>query len=177
MTALTIPPIAVVMGVAGSGKSAVGGRLADRLDVPYIDGDDLHPQANIDKMSAGHPLDDEDREPWLIIIGKWLHDHRETGAIATCSALKRSYRDLLRDACPGVPFIHLAGSPDLIVARVSGREGHFMPTSLVDSQFDTLEPLGLDEPGITLDVTGPVDGLADQAASWLAGHRPTTTRN
>lgn len=170
MTDPTSPPIAVIMGVAGSGKTVVGSRLASRLKVPFIDGDDLHPQANIDKMSAGHPLDDKDREPWLITIGQWLHDHRETGAVATCSALKRSYRDLLRHACPGVPFIHLTGSRDLIVARVSGREGHFMPASLVDSQFETLEPLGPDEPGTTLDVAAPVSELVGRAASWLTGH-------
>lgn len=175
MTEPTTSPIAIIMGVAGSGKTAVGGRLAERLGVPYVDGDDLHPQANIDKMSAGHPLDDDDRRPWLITIGEWLHDHRETGAVATCSALRRSYRDLLRRSCPGVPFIHLAGSRDLIVERVSGREGHFMPASLVDSQFDTLEPLEPDEPGITVEVTATVDEIVDRTVAWLAGHGDTTT--
>lgn len=175
MTEPTTSPIAIIMGVAGSGKTAVGGRLAERLGVPYVDGDDLHPQANIDKMSAGHPLDDDDRRPWLITIGEWLHDHRETGAVATCSALRRSYRDLLRRSCPGVPFIHLAGSQDLIVERVSGREGHFMPASLVDSQFDTLEPLEPDEPGITVEVTATVDEIVDRTVAWLAGHGDTTT--
>lgn len=177
MTEPTTPPIAIIMGVAGSGKTAVGGRLAERLGVPYVDGDDLHPQANIDKMSAGHPLDDDDRRPWLITIGEWLHDHRETGAVATCSALRRSYRDLLRRSCPGVPFIHLAGTRDLIVERVSGREGHFMPASLVDSQFDTLEPLEPDEPGITVEVTATVDEIVDRAAAWLAGHDAPTALN
>lgn len=177
MTEPTTPPIAIIMGVAGSGKTAVGGRLAERLGVPYVDGDDLHPQANIDKMSAGHPLDDDDRRPWLITIGECLHDHRETGAVATCSALRRSYRDLLRRSCPGVPFIHLAGSRDLIVERVSGREGHFMPASLVDSQFDTLEPLEPDEPGITVEVTATVDEIVDRTVAWLAGHGDTTTLN
>ncbi|MDN6555493.1 MAG: gluconokinase [Acidipropionibacterium acidipropionici] len=177
MTEPTTSPIAIIMGVAGSGKTAVGGRLAERLGVPYVDGDDLHPQANIDKMSAGHPLDDDDRRPWLITIGEWLHDHRETGAVATCSALRRSYRDLLRRSCPGVPFIHLAGSRDLIVERVSGREGHFMPASLVDSQFDTLEPLEPDEPGITVEVTATVDEIVDRTVAWLAGHGDTTTLN
>lgn len=177
MTEPTTSPIAIIMGVAGSGKTAVGGRLAERLGVPYVDGDDLHPQANIDKMSAGHPLDDDDRRPWLITIGEWLHDHRETGAVATCSALRRSYRDLLRRSCPGAPFIHLAGSRDLIVERVSGREGHFMPASLVDSQFDTLEPLEPDEPGITVEVTATVDEIVDRTVAWLAGHGDTTTLN
>lgn len=176
MTASTPPVVAVVMGVAGSGKTAVGSRLAERLGVAYVDGDDLHPPENIAKMSGGHPLDDADREPWLQTIGRWLHDHRDHGAIATCSALKRSYRDLLRGCCPDLPFVHLAGDRDLIVERAGAREGHFMPASLVDSQFAILEPLGADEAGITLDVTGSVDDLVERAAAWLVSRTTPVDR-
>ncbi|MCI1746794.1 MAG: gluconokinase [Acidipropionibacterium sp.] len=167
LPASTLPVTAVVMGVSGAGKSAVGVRLAARFGAAFIDGDDLHPPENIAKMAAGHPLDDADRRPWLLAVGRWLREHRAEGAIAACSALKRSYRDLLRQACPGVVFIHLAGGRDLIIERVAARQHHFMPAGLVDSQFATLEPLGADEQGITLDVTGPVQEVAGRAAAWL----------
>jgi gluconokinase len=148
----------VVMGVSGSGKSTVGAALAGRLRVPFEDADDLHPQANIDKMSRGEPLDDGDRWPWLERIGEWLSQHEDGGVIA-CSALKRKYRDQLRHHCPTVEFLHLEGGPDLIARRQASRPGHFMPRSLLTSQFETLEPLAPDEDGTVLDVAGSVDEI------------------
>lgn len=145
-------PLVVVMGISGVGKSAVGHEVADRLDVQYADGDDYHPQANIEKMSAGTPLDDDDRWPWLRAIGQWLADRTDVGGVISCSALKRSYRDVLRDAAPGVLFLHLVGDHDLIADRMSHRE-HFMPVSLLESQERTLEPLADDERGWVYDIT------------------------
>ncbi|ORW92999.1 gluconate kinase [Mycobacterium sp. IEC1808] len=153
------PPV-VVMGVSGSGKSTVGAALARRLGVPFIDADTLHPPANIAKMTAGEPLDDDDRRPWLERVGKWLAGHRD-GAVASCSALKRKYRDQLRAHCPEVEFLHLAGSPELIGGRLAARSGHFMPAALLRSQFDALEPLGPDEPGKTVDASQQVEAIVD----------------
>jgi len=155
-------PLVVVMGVSGSGKSTVGAALAQRLRVPFGDADDFHPQANIDKMSAGHALDDEDRRPWLAAIGQWLGLRAgTTGGVVTCSALKRAYRDQIREAAPDVVFVHLAGSRDVIARRQASRPGHFMPASLLDSQFATLEPLAADEDGVVLDVSRSVDELVE----------------
>ena len=162
------PPLAVVMGVCGSGKTVCGEALARELGVPFADADAFHPQANVAKMAAGQPLDDDDRVPWLAAIGAWLHDHRDTGAVVTCSALKRSYRDQLRAEAPGVPFLHLAGPAEVVTQRVASREEHFMPASLVESQYAALEPLGDDEAGLTLDFTRPVDELVTQMRDHLA---------
>ncbi len=148
------------MGVSGSGKSTVGAALARRLAVPFIDADTLHPPANIAKMTAGEPLDDDDRRPWLERVGEWLADHRD-GAVASCSALKRNYRDQLRAHCPEVEFLHLAGSPELIGGRLAARSGHFMPAALLQSQFEALEPLGADEPGKTIDASQQVEAIVD----------------
>src|SRR4051794_10885511 len=130
-------PSVVVMGVSGSGKSTVGAALAQRLGVPFEDGDDLHPAANIAKMSAGVPLDDEDRYPWLEAIGEWLAAHQAGGGVVSSSALKRKYRDQLRRHVPGLEFLHLHGSREVIAARQATRAGHFMPASLLASQFAT----------------------------------------
>ncbi|WCC80563.1 gluconokinase [Cutibacterium equinum] len=162
-----VPPI-VVMGVAGAGKTDIGTMLATRLDVDFMDGDDLHPQANIDKMASGHPLNDDDRRPWLANIAAWLSEHTGEGAVVACSALKRMYRDQLRQACPDVVFIHLAGDREVVTERVTARAGHFMPASLVDSQYATLEPLTPDEVGITLNFDASRDELTDEAATWVA---------
>ncbi|MEU8378540.1 gluconokinase [Streptosporangium sp. NPDC048865] len=151
----------VVMGVTGSGKSTVGAALGRRLRLPFADADDFHSEANIAKMSDGIPLDDEDRLPWLRAIGAWLAEHATTGGVASCSALKRSYRDILREAAPTVTFVHLHGDMDAVRTRVAGRPGHFMPASLVESQFKTLEPLEPDERGIVLDFAEPVEALVD----------------
>jgi gluconokinase len=155
------------MGVSGSGKSTVGAALAQRLAVPFADADAFHPDANIAKMAAGEPLDDTDRYPWLEAIGEWLARHAD-GGVMSCSALKRDYRDRLRAHCPRVEFLHLSGSPELIAHRLAGRPGHFMPASLLRSQFDTLEPLDPDERGITVDVTESVDAILDAVSARCA---------
>jgi gluconokinase len=150
----------VVMGVSGSGKSTVGAALAQRLRVPFVDGDDLHPPANVAKMTAGQPLNDDDRYPWLEAIGKWLADHHD-GGVMSCSALKRTYRDQLRRHCAAVEFLHLSGSPEVIGKRQASRPGHFMPASLLQSQFATLEPLEPDEHGIAIDVDQNIDSIVE----------------
>ncbi|MCW2685741.1 MAG: gluconate kinase [Mycobacterium sp.] len=150
----------VVMGVSGSGKSTVGAALAQRLRVPFGDADDFHPAANIAKMTAGQPLNDDDRFPWLETIGQWLADHHD-GGVMSCSALKRRYRDQLRKHCPEVEFVHLSGSPEVIGRRQASRPGHFMPPTLLDSQFATLEPLEADERGVTIDVDQNIDSIVD----------------
>lgn len=155
----------VVMGVSGSGKSTVGAALAQRLGVPFADADDFHPPANIEKMTAGIALDDDDRYPWLEAIGRWLARRCDTGGVMSCSALKRKYRDQLRRHCAQVEFVHLSGSPEVIAARQASRAGHFMPPSLMASQFATLEPLQADERGVTLDIDHDIDSIV---ATYLA---------
>lgn len=151
------PVVLVVMGVSGCGKSTIADGLASRLHWQFAEGDDFHPQANVDKMHAGHPLTDDDRWPWLRAIRDWISSRNASSpGIVTCSALKRSYRDVLR--APGVVFVHLSGSRELLEKRISGRTGHFMPASMLQSQLDTLEPLEPDEPGTVVDVAaGPSD--------------------
>lgn len=166
MTSENNPLHVVVMGVSGSGKTTVGLMLAERLGLPYYDGDDLHPQSNIDKMAQGIPLTDEDRWPWLQLIGEWLAERPEGGVIG-CSALKRSYRDAIRAASPGVVFVHVHGAKELLRERMAHRPGHFMPASLLDSQFDTLETLGDDEAGEVFDVADTPDRIVDAAVVWL----------
>ena len=158
----------VVMGVSGSGKSTEGAALAQRLRVPFADADDFHPPASIAKMTAGVPLDDDDRHPWLETIGDWLAEH-PAGGVMSCSALKRTYRDQLRRHRPDVEFLHLSGSADVVARRQASRPGHFMPASLVASQFETLEPLEPDEPGITIDVEQSVDSIVDEYVSRTRG--------
>jgi gluconokinase len=156
------PPLIVVMGVSGSGKSTAGAALAQRLHVPFADADDFHPAANIAKMTAGHALDDEDRTPWLDAIGEWLAEHRPTGGVMSCSALKRHYRDQLRRYAPDVELVHLDGTHEVIARRQASRPGHFMPASLLASQFATLERLEPDEEGVVIDVDQSIDAIVDQ---------------
>jgi gluconokinase len=151
----------VVMGVSGSGKSAVGAALAQRTRVPFAGADDFHPPANIEKMTSGQPLDDDDRYPWLEAIGEWLAARCAEGGVMSCSALKRKYRDQLRRHCPDVIFLHLAGSPEVIGTRQASRPGHFMPASLLASQFQTLEPLQADERGVAVDVDQNIDSIVE----------------
>ncbi|HVQ49282.1 MAG TPA: gluconokinase [Mycobacterium sp.] len=151
----------VVMGVSGSGKSTVGAALAQRVHVPFADADDFHPEANVAKMSVGQALNDDDRYPWLETIGDWLADHCGKGGVMSCSALKRTYRDQLRKHCPEVHFLHLSGSPEVIGHRQASRPGHFMPASLLASQFDTLEPLEADEHGVVIDVDQDIDAVVE----------------
>ncbi|MGW5972343.1 gluconokinase [Streptomyces sp. NPDC055186] len=166
---MNTPHVVVVMGVAGTGKTTIGPLLATRLDVPYAEADEFHPEANIAKMSAGTPLTDEDRLPWLDAIGDWARGRVGLGGVVSCSALKRSYRDRLRAAAPGMVFVHLTGDRALIEDRMSHREGHFMPTALLDSQFATLQPLEPDEVGIAVDVTGSPQEITERALTALEG--------
>ncbi|MFF1452533.1 gluconokinase [Streptomyces sp. NPDC058274] len=161
------PHVVVVMGVAGTGKTTIGPLLAARLGVPYAEGDDFHPQANIAKMTAGTPLTDEDRLPWLDAIGAWAHDRAGLGGVVSSSALKRVYRDRLRAAAPGAVFLHLTGDRRLIEDRMSHRQGHFMPTALLDSQFATLQPLEADEAGVGVDVSGSPAEITERAVAAL----------
>jgi gluconokinase len=157
----------VVMGVSGSGKSTVGELLATRLGVPYEDADDLHPKANVDKMAAGHPLTDEDRWPWLAKVGAALTDAESTGLVIACSALKRSYRRAILNEEPRTCFVGLSGSRDLLEMRLRGRHGHYMPPSLLDSQIETLEPLGPDEPGFVVQIDQSPEQIVDAIVATL----------
>jgi len=153
------------MGVSGSGKSTVGAALAQRLGVPFADADDFHPPANIAKMSAGHPLDDRDRHPWLEAVGRWLAEH-PGGGVISCSALKRTYRDQLRHHASEVEFLLLEGSREVIAKRQAGRLDHFMPASLLASQLATLEPLEPDEHGVVIDVDQSVHDIVQGYVDW-----------
>ena len=165
---LQYPPL-VVMGVQGCGKSTVGAAVARHLGLEFIDGDDLHSAANKEKMASGHPLTDADRRPWLSAIGQVMADKlaEGTSAVVACSALKRSYRDLIRSFAPGTRFIHLTGSQELIAARISGRDHEYMPPTLLDSQFQTLEPLADDEPGLEVPVTDSPEEIAVRVENYL----------
>jgi len=156
----------VVMGVSGCGKSSVGEEIARLTSAQFVDGDDLHPEANKAKMGAGIPLDDNDRWPWLDRVGEVLAGPED--AIVACSALKRVYRDRIRAAAPGTVFVHLDGSRGLLWERISARQNHFMPASLLDSQLAILEPLGSDENGVTLPITASVKSLAMAAVAAVA---------
>ena len=156
------------MGVAGSGKTTIGRLLATALGWSFRDADEFHPPANVAKMTAGHALDDDDRYPWLETIGEWLTDHRE-GGVMSCSALKRTYRDQLRRHCADISFLHLSGSPEVIARRQASRPGHFMPASLLASQFQTLEALHGDERGITIDVDQSIDTIVDDYVARTTG--------
>ena len=153
----------VVMGVAGSGKSTLGAALATRLGAAFVDTDDLHPPANRAKMAAGTPLTDADRAPWLDLVAEVLRDRAPV--VVACSALRRAYRDRLREA-GGVRFLHLAAPKEAIAARMAARRGHFMPASLLDSQYETLEPPGPDE-ALTLDARLPPEALLAEALARL----------
>jgi gluconokinase len=159
----------VVMGVSGCGKTTFAKRLADAIGGAFIEADDYHSDASIEKMRSGRALDDEDREPWLRAVAEAAADSVEIPVVA-CSALKRSYRDILRAGTPAV-FLHLDVPVDVVRSRVRGRGGHFFSESLVASQFETLEPLELDEDGVALDATRSLPELLDTARSYLEGRR------
>jgi carbohydrate kinase (thermoresistant glucokinase family) len=153
----------VVMGVSGSGKTTVAAMLAGRLDVHFLEGDDLHPPANVEKMRGGTPLTDEDRWPWLRAIAKRIDEWRAAGegGVVTCSALKRAYREVIVGERPEVTLVYLKGSRELIQRRLAQRHEHFMPAALLDSQFKTLEEPGPDEHPIVVDVAlTPVEIVA-----------------
>lgn len=162
-----MPLQVVVMGVCGCGKTTVGRALAQRLKLRYVEGDDLHPPANVERMRAGTPLTDADRLGWLQAVGAELA--RGDAVLASCSALKRSYRDLLRGAAPELRLVHLHAAPELLAARLQSRQGHYMPASLLDSQLQTLEPPLEDESPIRLDAAQPLASLVAAARRQLAG--------
>jgi gluconokinase len=165
------PRAIVVMGVSGSGKTSIAEAIAGRLALRFVEGDSLHPLINVEKMSHGIPLDDDDRMPWLDLIGAEIGTAvvRGEGIVVSCSALKRSYRDRLRREAGGTLFfVYLEGSRELLTKRMGERKGHFMPTSLLETQLQTLEvPTG--EPGVvTVDIDDSIDGIVDAAVQGLA---------
>ncbi|BAV46313.1 carbohydrate kinase, thermoresistant glucokinase family [Mesorhizobium loti] len=166
----SVPPAIVVMGVAGCGKSAVGIALAAKLDAVFIEGDRLHPPENVARMASGEPLTDQLREGWLDAIGERIAASiaEGQGVVAACSALKRNYRERLRGFCADIVFLYLEIDPATARERVAGRKGHFMPASLVDSQFAILEPPGRDERALTIDATRPVADAVTDAIRLLA---------
>ncbi len=167
------PTSVVVMGVSGSGKSTVAAGLAERLEWDFAEGDDFHPEANVEKMRSGRPLDDDDRWPWLRTLAAWIGEHEKAGTsvVVTCSALKRSYRDLLREGHPSVWFAHVTVDAELLRQRVERRTGHYMPSSLLESQLATLEPLQADEPGASISGAGEPGEVVSQLLSALGAER------
>ncbi|MCW2635522.1 MAG: gluconokinase [Blastococcus sp.] len=168
-----LPTCVVVMGVSGAGKTTVAVALARRLGWEFGEGDDHHPKANVAKMRAGIPLDDDDRRPWLRELAAWIAEHEAAGrsCVLTCSALKRSYRDLLSEGNEGVWFAHVDVAEDVLVARLNARTGHYMPPSLLTTQLATLEGLAPDEPGITVPGTGEADEVVDSIVAALSRDR------
>lgn len=167
-TTVRPPTHVVVMGVAGSGKSSVAKGLAARLDYSFLEGDDLHSPANVAKMASGTPLDDADRLPWLRAIAERMcEEPYDRGVVVACSALKRSYRDVLRTVDPATFFVFLDGSADVLRKRVAARHHSFMPSSLEDSQLATLEPLGDDEIGARVDIDHDLDQVIAEALASL----------
>jgi gluconokinase len=181
MEASSATPITsvVVMGVSGSGKSTVAAELAERLGWAFAEGDDFHPAENVAKMRAGIPLDDDDRWPWLRALAAGIGEHEQAGRgdVVTCSALKRAYRDLLRDGHPSVWFAHVAVDADSLRERVEKRSGHYMPPSLLDSQLATLEPLQDDEPGVTVSGARSPEAAVDQILATLNEQRGLRIEN
>ncbi len=160
----TQPEVLVLMGVSGCGKTTVAAILSGRLDWPFEEGDALHPPANVEKMRSGHPLDDADRKPWLETVATWVEECLDAGSngLITCSALKRSYREIInRRGSQGVKFVYLHGSRELIAERLATRHGHFMPPTLLDSQFATLEEPGPDERAVRVEIGGSPSSIAN----------------
>jgi gluconokinase len=163
--------VIVVMGVAGSGKTTVGTRLAQARGVEYAEADTFHPQANLEKMAAGIPLTDADRWPWLHAIAHWIRAHQSSGGVVSSSALKRRYREVLRRG-GDVWFLHLHGPRDVIAERMTSRASHFMPVSLLDSQLADLEALGADERGLVVDLRATPDQIVSRALTTLTKAQP-----
>lgn len=163
------PAVIVVMGVASSGKTSLGERLAERLGWPFRDADSFHPPANVAKMAGGTPLTDEDRKPWLAAIAAWIDELRATGrnGIVTCSALKKAYRDVIVGKRPDVALVYLKGSRELIGQRMAQRQHHFMPPALLDSQFATLEEPGPDERPLVVPVELSKEAIVEQVVAEL----------
>jgi carbohydrate kinase (thermoresistant glucokinase family) len=171
---VTAPPVLVVMGVSGSGKTTVARPLAERLGWPFKEGDDLHPPANIAKMKAGVPLTDADRAPWLAAIAAWIDGQAAAGeaGVVTCSALKRAYRASLTAGRPQVRIVYLRGSQAVIAARLARRRHHFMPPSLLASQFADLEEPGADEHPIVIDIDQSVEAQVEEIVAAVAAATP-----
>lgn len=163
------PPVIVIMGVSGCGKTVVGRLLADRLGRPFHDADAYHPAANVEKMRSGIPLDDADRIPWLAALSTLIHDALASGPpiVLACSALRRDYRRQLGLPAVGVRLVHLDGDKELIRSRITSRSGHFMPASLLDSQWATLERPGSDEHPLVVDVAGTPEAITDRIVAGL----------
>lgn len=161
------PAAIVVMGVQGVGKSTIGRLLAERLALPYVDGDELHPPRNIELMAAGTPLQDSDREPWLHLVGDTLARHAGSGVVVACSALKRRYRDVLRAHAPGLYVVEPWGPIELVAERIAARTHEYMPPSLLRSQYDTLEPLDDDEWGIRVSIEQSPVEIVDEVTQDL----------
>lgn len=155
------------MGVSGSGKSTLGALLADALAVPFLEGDSFHPPENVARMAAGIALTDADRDGWLRTLAGQLKQHADSGVVMSCSALKRSYRDVLRGGAPELALICLAGAPETLAQRMAGRSGHYMPPSLLASQLATLELPQPDEHALTLDIRHAPQQLLGEALAWL----------
>lgn len=166
------PDMVVVMGVSGSGKTTVAKGIAVSMHWLFAEGDAFHPEANVAKMHAGHPLTDEDRWPWLRLIGDWIQEQEDAdkSAVITCSALRRVYRDLLREDRPAVRFLHVQPAKEVIEDRLVHRAGHYMPPSLLPSQLATLEPLEPDEPGVTISGEGSEAEVLQRALDALGLH-------
>jgi len=167
-----MPCALIVMGVSGSGKSTIASALAEKLSWTFEDGDRFHPASNVAKMSAGHPLTDEDRWPWLNAIADEIERVCRAGGrvVIACSALKRTYRQVLLRDRPDVRFVFLDGSKALIAERMARRKGHFMPPGLLDSQFKTLEPPQADEDPISVSIDAPVETIVENIVRQLS-HR------
>ncbi len=167
------PTSIVVMGVSGSGKSTVAAGLVERLGWVFAEGDDFHPPANVEKMRSGTPLGDEDRWPWLRDLAAWIGGHEQAGesVVVTCSALKRAYRDVLREGHPSVWFAHVTVDAELLRERVAHRAGHYMPSTLLDSQLASLEPLQDDEPGVSVSGAGGPEHVVTELLGALAAER------
>lgn len=162
----------VVMGVSGCGKTTIGDLVARELGVPFLDGDSLHPVENVAKMAAGTPLTDDDRWPWLATVGAALANAGDGGMVLACSALRRSYRDAIRNQAPDTVFLHLHGTKEVLGSRLEGRSGHFMPATLLESQLATLEPLEADEAGTVVDIAAPVNKVVVDALAGIAAVVP-----
>ena len=166
---IALPVVLILMGVSGCGKTTVAQILAERLHWAFEEGDALHPAANVAKMAAGHPLDDADRAPWLAKVADWVDARLDAGqsGVITCSALKHAYRALIDRRGARVEFVYLHGSRELIASRLAGRHGHFMPSTLLDSQFATLEEPDPEEPAIRVEIGGSPESVADDVMAAL----------
>ena len=164
---LNVPVRIVVMGVSGCGKSTVARALAERLALPFVEADELHPPRNVAVMAAGTPLTDDDRRGWLHAVAEALAQAEVTGVVVACSALKRRYRDLLRASAPGLRLVHLTGPQSLLAERLRSRTGHYMPVSLLQSQIDTLEPPAADEGALTQDIGQAPERVVDALCQQL----------